>query len=413
MRLKLSKLKISTNSLIIAIICFVFLPPQFISSIPSISVLLWYIKLILMMYIIFKILTNYKNLGLGTIVLGIYLFTFVLTTIINNGNISKALNAVLPQFCFLAYADLMLHKKTKQFINTVSVFFAFYIVINALMLLIFPDGIGAYLPGYDYLRVDSRMSWLGLDNGYIKYFLIAFVVFFFSYKDKPFKRNMLYMCMFVSMLFVWSGTGILGIFIMIAYVYLVNRGKLVKNVNYWFCFALGVISFLGIVIFRVAEYFSNFIVNVLGKDITFTGRTLLWDQALLLIGKQPIYGYGVYDYDLLISPANGQAYSAHDTVLQMMLMGGFISLIGFIIVAIVAGIQIGKNNKKITNQIAMEKGIVCVAIFVMWICGITENMVFDIQIYFLFLLGINLPHIISAFQADDIGLNPIKRRSVE
>lgn len=413
MGLKLPKLKISTNSLIIVIICFVFLPPPFVSSIPSISVLLWYIKLLLMMYIIFKISTNYKGLGLGTIVLGLYLFTFVLTTIINNGNVSKSLSAVLPQFCFFAYADLMLHKKTRLYINTVSSFLATYIVINALMLLIFPVGIGAYLPGYDYLRVDSRMSWLGLDNGYIKYFLIAFVVFFFSYKDRPFKRNMLYMCMLASMLFVWSGTGVIGLSIMMVYVYLVNRGKLAKSVNYWLCLILGVIAFFSIVIFRIAEYFSDFIINVLGKDITFTGRTILWDQALLLIAKRPVCGYGVYDYDLLVSAANGQAYSAHDTVLQLMLMGGLISLIGFFIVVIVAGVQIEKNGKRIINHVAMEKGIVCIAIFVMWICGITENMVFDIQLYFLFLLGINLPYIISAFQTDDISLQPGKRREAE
>ncbi|WP_455617998.1 O-antigen ligase family protein [Eisenbergiella sp.] len=401
MRLYKPKLEYTKTQIMTVLILFVFLPPQFISSFTSVSAVLWYLKLLLMVYNLLLIFKNVRKLGLGTLILGIYFLTFIVSTFTNDGNISKAFSAVLPQFCFFAYADIMMRSRTKEFINSVSAFLVFYIVANAIILLIFPDGIGRFLPGYDYMRVDSRISWLGLDNGYIKFFLIAFVVFSISYKYHSFKKNALYVCMLATMVFVWSGTGIIGLTLMIGYVYFFKRGKISKIINYWVCFGIGIATFFGIVVFRITDYFSDFIVDVLGKDITFTGRTLLWDQAMLLIAKKPLWGYGVYDYDLLVSSANGQAYSAHDTVLQMMLMGGTITLIAFIAIAIVAGIRIGKCRKNVSNTSSIELGITCIAVLVMWICGITENMVFDIQIYFLFLIEINLPYILSAFQLDD------------
>ena len=38
-----------------------------------------------------------------------------------------------------------------------------------------------------------------------------------------------------------------------------------------------------------------FIEDVLGKDITFTNRTQLWDAALRVIVDSPIWGYGFPD----------------------------------------------------------------------------------------------------------------------
>lgn len=398
MQLGKIQFKIKITQLMTFLICFVFLPPQFLNHFSTISALLWYVKLMLMAYIALTIMKNIKNIGIATIVFGIYYSTFVISTILNEGNVSKSLSAVLPQLCFFAYSDIMIRKKTKDYINAVSMFFLSYIVINAILLLVFPNGIGAYLPGYDYLRVDSRMSWLGLDNGYIKFFLVAIVLFTFSYKDKPLVRNSMYICMMATMVYVWSGTGIVGITIMLGYIYLLNRSKYSFDLNYWVCLAIEIVAFLSIVIFRVTDKFSELIVNVIGKDITFTGRTILWDQAMLLIAKKPVWGYGVYDYNLLISTANGQAYSAHDTVLQMMLMGGIVSLIAFCIIKITIGIRLKKYGSIIENRSKKEINTTYMALLVMWICGITENMVFDIQIYFLYLIAVNLQYIVPEFQ---------------
>lgn len=40
--------------------------------------------------------------------------------------------------------------------------------------------------------------------------------------------------------------------------------------------------------------FEEFVTEVLGKSMTFTGRTVLWDYATVLIGDRPVLGHGYY-----------------------------------------------------------------------------------------------------------------------
>lgn len=389
---------VSTQNLKIGFISFVFFPPFFITYLPTASALLWYVKLFVMAFIILIAIKNYQYIGVGFVTITVYFFSFVVATILTNGNVLKSLSAVMPQICYLLYADIMLHKKAKKYVDAFSKLIAFYIIINAVTLILFPDGIGMFLPGYDFLRVDSRMNWLGLDNGYIKYFLVAIVVFSFSLREKPKYRNILFLIMLITMVYVWSGTGIVCLVIMLLYIFFISKKQIVKYVNYWICTAIGLISYLGIVIFRVADLFADFIVGYLGKDVTFTGRTLLWDQALLLVSKHPLIGYGVYDYDLLVSSANGQAYSAHNTILQMMLMGGVLSLFCFIMIILLAGRNLSAFRSVNNQNLSIENGVICIAILAMWICGLTENMVFDIQIYLLLLLAIDFKYIDVAYE---------------
>ena len=50
--------------------------------------------------------------------------------------------------------------------------------------------------------------------------------------------------------------------------------------------------FYGIVLLRLQNIFSFIIQNILGKDLTFTGRTRIWDNAIEFIKARFIIGYG-------------------------------------------------------------------------------------------------------------------------
>lgn len=392
-------MKISKHNIINVLICSVFFPPFFITYLPMASNIHWIVKLLVMAFIVLVVIRENKYLGLGSAVIALYFLSFIVSTALNSGNVMKSVSAVLPQICFLLYVDWMLHKNPSRIVGSMSSLLKFYIIANAVTLLFFPDGIGRYLPGYDYMSVDSRMNWLGLDNGYIKYFLIAIVLFSFSMKGKNLYRNIWLCIMLATMIFVWSGTGVIVLFFILAYMFFISKKKVSRYIDFRLCTLLGILAFLGIVIFRATDIFSNYIVNYLGKDITFTGRTLLWDQSMLLISKRPVIGYGVYDYELLISSANGQAYSAHNTVLQMMLMGGIISLLCFILIFCVAGHRLSESKRALNCDVSVENGIICIAILAMWICGLAENMVFDIQIYILLLFAIDFKYLVQVYES--------------
>lgn len=95
--------------------------------------------------------------------------------------------------------------------------------------------------------------------------------------------------------------------------------------------------FIAVILFQILVCFTGkglennelavwFIEDILNKDITFTGRTDMWDAALRVIYESPIWGYGFVDNDWFFSNMSTQAIGAHNYVLNTMICGGIIGL---------------------------------------------------------------------------------------
>lgn len=74
-----------------------------------------------------------------------------------------------------------------------------------------------------------------------------------------------------------------------------------------------------------------FIIDVLNKDITFTGRTEMWDSALRVIADSPLWGYGFVDGDWYLSHMSTLAIGAHNFILNNMIFGGIIAIVLYLI----------------------------------------------------------------------------------
>ena len=73
--------------------------------------------------------------------------------------------------------------------------------------------------------------------------------------------------------------------------------------------------------------FAVYIVeDVLGKDITFTYRTYLWDAAAKLFVNSPLYGYGCVDNDWYYSHMSSIAAGTHNYIWAILVTGGVILL---------------------------------------------------------------------------------------
>src|SRR5690606_6340261 len=96
------------------------------------------------------------------------------------------------------------------------------------------------------------------------------------------------------------------------------------------------VSFFGAVVLAIViTVLLPWIVNLYGKDLTFTNRTDIWSASVDAIGDQPWQGYGWYgvwierDVEPTVSlnrEIGFQAGHAHNAVLEMLLQGGFIGL---------------------------------------------------------------------------------------
>lgn len=142
-----------------------------------------------------------------------------------------------------------------------------------------------------------------------------------------------------------------------------------------------------LVFLRLQNYFSFIIENILGKSITFTGRTELWDLSYILIRNKPVFGYGIYENSGLLF-RNGWYYYAHNAVLEVMLQGGFLALTAFLAVFLISAFPLYKYRFHYIS------GIISITIFSMLIMMLMEAYITHIMLYGLLTVAYCVPEII-------------------
>ncbi|MCQ2112658.1 MAG: O-antigen ligase family protein [Bacteroidaceae bacterium] len=123
-------------------------------------------------------------------------------------------------------------------------------------------------------------------------------------------------------------------------------------------FAIGIFAF--VLLFEFVVVFSGeslannelavyIIVDVLGKDITFTLRTELWDAGMKLFAESPFIGYGLVDNEWYRTHMVARAIGPHNMILGIMINGGLtlLTLMGMYIT-----VAVKNSYKQIDNMLA-------------------------------------------------------------
>ena len=123
---------------------------------------------------------------------------------------------------------------------------------------------------------------------------------------------------------VGSMTSLSGILILVALALIPSRRLHLSSLAAFFILYL---LFHVIVVFSGEALHNNdlaryVIEDLLGKDMTFTNRTGMWDAALRLISRSPLFGYGYVDHEWYLSNMSTFAIGPHNQVLATLIFGG-------------------------------------------------------------------------------------------
>lgn len=176
----------------------------------------------------------------------------------------------------------------------------------------------------------------------------------------------------ISIFIGQSSTGIicafLCLFIVLGYKYInINRKILV--------FAFFILLVL-LIFSRVT--FLDYIANALNKDITFSNRTLIWEQTIENIMISPILGYGrgaiaatVNIYGNMFQKFN----STHNIFLQVFFEGGLIAGVSFLLLLfnIISLLKVKNKISKVSMYF----------IIVMFVAGLMESFANHLMLWIL------------------------------
>ncbi len=345
----MEKNKLSNMFLMIFILLPFFIPSGLKMILPSISKILvpWgFISFYLTL--IFYLKNKKMSFNIALIIL-FCLFLILPTILSPAGDLNNCISTILSILTPCLLIDYGMSKNSLLTLRSLNLLFELMVYLNFFTILIYPHGM------YVSSTTGYYENWLlGYDNLHIFTIILAItfsVLYSYRKDDKINLRSKL--CILVCMLSIfirWSGTAVTAASVILIYLIfskLINRFSIFNIKNYFIAY---IIAFIGIVILKIQNKFSYFIVNILNKDITFTGRTFIWNYIIDYIRTKPLLGYGMelpnYRYN---KSYIWRSYHAHNEFLEIFYTGGIALFLTFIVIlfTILKRLYANRNYKEV------------------------------------------------------------------
>lgn len=283
------------------------------------------------------------------------------------------LNLVMTQLRIIAMAMIFrygIEIKVIDCLRIFSIVTGLLVLLNFISVIVFPQGL--YIT-----EVYDKGNWLfGYKNTAI-YIILPAICVSAAYSIMAYKKYNIY----VLMLFIISiltqilsdcKTGIVGLAYLGFLLLIIRKKDLPKFLNLKTEIILILLMIVSIVSTSIIDNLNEYII-VLGEEKSLLSRFEVWERAIELFMKSPVFGYGLQStegYRKIINLDLGYTMFSHphNYILYLLLQGG---LIGICLVVYLFYL-LGKKCKKHNNLYMARLLIVMYMIF--FILGITESM---------------------------------------
>lgn len=289
------------------------------------------------------------------IILLAYYFILFLSTLINNGNVRRLIMLMYPLIGICAFIEISMQKSPRNLLKSFIYILGFLSSINFIFIIINRN-----------LFSDNRY-FLGLSNHIalpLIIFSVCLILYDYIYGKSKISTFLFLVINTITIFTIWSGSNIIAWSVFLFSIILINFKTIDRLIAFNSAIIVYIIIYLSIVIFRNQDWsiFKYIIENLLGKDITLTNRTYIWDIVLSSIKEKLFIGYGIKDSVNLFylylkrmnKPIVNDTFSAHNQFLQITYEGGLVTLFSIIILMLISGNKLNKyNDKKVKNIITL------------------------------------------------------------
>ena len=340
---KSEKTLIKKNYFFLLFLLVLFTKPSIIDALPLFSVInyIWDSLRVVFMLVIFIIsIFVWRKIYLINVVLLLMQIIQIISTIKNNGD----LRTIILQTCNLLSLSLLFSMYIDTYNSKVvllgirNIFFV-YLVANFLSQIIFPNGL------FESGKVLSQNWFLGNKNLFIMFYLPYLYATFKLHDNANLKQKIIdivgIVLIIISTIIGTSATGIVSVFSMCFIFLIQKKTNITLDAKIILLFIISI--FFWFVFFDGTEHLSFIVEKILNKDVTFTGRTYIWKDAILWIKTSPIIGVGVQNSNISEIHLFGYAH-CHCTYLNFWLNGGVLTFLVFCVFLFLVAIKIKKYS---------------------------------------------------------------------
>lgn len=249
----------------------------------------------------------------------IYLVLLVVFTIMNGTNIKISIYRSMEVGLLILVLNYW--EKPETMVKTFAIVLSCCVYANLLIMILYPDWMFAaddtadcYLLGGNYNQIGGRLIFALvlslLCTKFHKIWMVNFVTLAFV--------------SLVTLALVGSMTSLSCIILFLVFCMIPSEKVQKACCIGFFIFYL---IFQTVVVFSGEGLHNNeaavyIIEDVLGKDVTFTNRTRMWDAAGRKFAESPLFGYGFVDTDWFLSEMDSFAIGPHNFIYNVLLNGG-------------------------------------------------------------------------------------------
>lgn len=343
-------------------------------------------KIISGLLIIFLVLKDRKYSKIINYIV-LYLLVLIISTMANNGDYQYLFSLVLGILTLSLITDYGLRNHTNYFLKAFELMLSILVYMNFLTIVLNPNGL--------YIATDTLYSenWLlGYRNSLILYVFPALLCSAInSYRKKErllLRTKFLFTISLISTILSGSSTLLVGLFLIFIFMFFKKIFIYRKILNTKTYLVSYIAMFFGIIIFRIQNLFSFIIVNVLKRDLTFTGRIYIWDYVIEFIKSKPLLGYGVESTIKRYTKTKyWRSFHAHNMFLEVLYKTGFIGLIIFIKIISLSSKELYKTRNNLISK------YISWLLFTFMILLLMEAYSF-IYIFYIFVFAFNIKYLI-------------------
>lgn len=255
-------------------------------------------------------------------------FCLFFSSVLNNLNIFDTLKNVIQTVMLCVLIENFAKKDIKKLFLALKILLVIFLFIDFIFVIKYPLGI----------RVDLYNVWFfGAKNSQIAYILpTLFVTYIYNFilckKTRMLKLEflILFIISFYILFVVNSVTSII-VLLFFLILLLISKNKIYISLSMKKLSIIYFLLFLSIVVFQIQNNFSDLFINILGKDVTFTGRTIIWSDTINFIKNNYLFGFGLEPSYLRVIKMNDiSALNSHNMILEIIYNGGFVLFFVFL-----------------------------------------------------------------------------------
>lgn len=269
----------------------------------------------------------------GRIALAASLFCLVvcLSSLANGNFTQEVLYSYVRIALLVYYFEVQLERNSRRFLSVAFFVLVIICLWDVLSVVLYPNGLYQDVRYENEYYTAAIKGWvLGLKNNHILWFLSLDVVSSLLDWDKKatlrpsLRTAVCYIASIATTAFMGSSTSTVVLFAVMLLLYLepiCGRFSLIFNPRSVCVVLLMIWAFL--VLSSSVSVLNDFLMNVFGKDASFSGRNLAWSETLRMILESPIVGHGTQTAaQRALSLGSVEYVNAHNQLLELFYVGG-------------------------------------------------------------------------------------------